>query len=218
MTLAAGKAGEFMAGHTALGRSVLVPSIKLYLASEITPLWLATEAYLAAENIAPPFWAFAWPGAEALARYILDNPALVKDKNVLDFAAGCGLAAIAAVQAGAGRVTASEIDPLACAALALNAQVNEVTFEILNHDVVGQPCVWDVILCGDVCYEAPMTQHILPWLRDCARMADVIIADPGRKYAPRDGIAPLATFSVPTSLALEDRAQRDVSLLRLAAG
>jgi predicted nicotinamide N-methyase len=195
----------------------MVPGIKLHLATELTPLWLATEAMLEAQNIEPPFWAFAWPGAEALARHVTDHPALVAGRRVLDFAAGCGLAAIACAQAGAAVVEAAEIDPLAAAAIALNAAANGAAVAVTLGDIVGQPCRWDVILCGDVCYEAPMTNHIMPWLRGCARDAVVIIADPSRKYAPRENLAALARYEVPTSLVLEDTASRLVTLSRLRA-
>ncbi|HQT46147.1 MAG TPA: 50S ribosomal protein L11 methyltransferase [Acidocella sp.] len=189
----------------------------MYLASEITPLWLASEELLQQQNIAPPFWAFAWPGSEALARHVMDHPELVAGKYVLDFASGCGLAAIAALTAGAAAVTAAEIDPVAAAAIALNGATNRVEPEILLGDLVGAPCRWEVILCGDICYEAPMTSHILPWLRLCARTSVVLIADPGRKYAPLEGCVLVASYTVPTSLALEDSAQREVKLFRLLA-
>lgn len=192
-----------------------MPEISLYLASEITPLWLASEELLQQQNIAPPFWAFAWPGSEALARHITDHPELVAGKTVLDFASGCGLGAIAALRAGAAAVTAAEIDPVAAAAIALNGAANRTDMEILLGDLVGTPSRWEVILCGDICYEAPMTGHILPWLRQCAQTALVIIADPGRKYAPFEGCAPIASYSVPTSLALEDSVRREVKLFRL---
>jgi predicted nicotinamide N-methyase len=205
----------FVVENTRLGHARLVPEIKLYLATAITPLWLATEAFLEQQNIAPPFWAFAWPGGEALAQYIARHPELVAGKRVLDFAAGCGLAAIAACQAGAAAVSAAEIDPVAAAAIALNTAENGVTVEILLGDMVGADCRWEVILCGDVCYEAPMTRHILPWLRSCARQAEVIVADPARKYAPADGFEVLLCTNVPVSLDLEDSEQRQVTLLRL---
>lgn len=206
---------NFITRHTTLGHSALVPEIKLHLATEITPLWQASEAFLHENNIAPPFWAFAWPGSEALARYVTEQAQRVAGRRVLDFAAGCGLAAIACAKAGAAEVCAAEIDPLAWAAIRLNAQANDCNFTVLEGDVVGQPCRWDVILCGDICYESPMTQHILPWLRECARSAAVIIADPGRSYVPKDGILTLARTEVPTSLELEDSRSRLVTLFQL---
>jgi predicted nicotinamide N-methyase len=198
-----------------MGASVLQPGLKLYLANAITPLWLATEGFLRQHNMAPPFWAFAWPGGEALAHYIAAHPELVRGKTVLDFAAGGGIAALACARAGAAHVEAAEIDPLAVAAMHLNAAANNLSIFPLLGDIVGQPCRWDVILCGDVCYEAPMTQHILPWLRACAVKIPVIIADPGRKYAPSEGFEVVYEIEVLTSLDLEDSASRLVRLLRL---
>jgi predicted nicotinamide N-methyase len=209
---------EFVAAQTAISRAPLVPEIALHLATEITPIWQATEAWLAEQNIEPPFWAFAWPGGQALARAVLDDPKLVAGKRVLDFAAGCGIAAIAAAQAGAVMVEAAEIDPLALAAVRLNAALNGVAVATPPGDVVGAPCRWDVIFAGDVCYEAPMTTHILPWLRGLvAAGAEVLIADPGRAYLPKAGLAPIARYSVPTTRELEDRESREVTIHRLAA-
>jgi predicted nicotinamide N-methyase len=194
-----------------------VPDITLQLATEITPIWQATEAWLAARNVAPPFWAFAWPGSQALARMVLDQPGLVAGARVLDFAAGCGLAAIAAARAGAAHVTAAEIDPMARAACALNAAANHVAIATAG-DVVGSDAGWHTVLAGDVCYEAPMTRHVLPWLRSlAARGAAVWLADPGRAYLPRDGLVPHARFAVPTSRELEDRELREVTVYRLGA-
>jgi predicted nicotinamide N-methyase len=208
-------AGAFLRTHTRPGRAPLVPEIALHLASEIVPIWQASEAWLAAQGIEPPFWAFAWPGGQALARHVLDHPETVAGRRVLDFAAGCGIAAIACALAGAASVEAAEIDPLAIAAIGLNAAANGVEVRAEVADVVGADCRWDVILCGDVCYEAPMTRHILPWLRRMAGTAEVWVADPGRAYLPHAGLAPFARMAVPTSLELEDRTERVVTLFRL---
>ena len=204
-----------MRTQTRIGRAPLVPEIALHLASEITPIWQATEDWLAERNVEPPFWAFAWPGGQALARHILDHASLVTDRRVLDFAAGGGIAAIACVRAGAALVEAAEIDSMARAAIALNAAANSVELALPDTDVVGADCRWDLILCGDVCYEAPMTAHILPWLRRMAGAAEVWVADPGRAYLPRDGLTAFASYRVPTSLELEDRTERQVTLYRL---
>jgi predicted nicotinamide N-methyase len=206
---------SFVTTNTVLDRAPLVPEITLHLASEITPIWQATEAWLAAHNVAPPFWAFAWPGGQALARHVLDNPARVAGRRVLDFASGGGIAAIACALAGAAAVEAAEIDRLARAAIALNAVANGVAVILPDADLVGAECRWDLILCGDVCYEAPMTAHIMPWLVRMAGQADVWLADPGRAYLPRDGLTAFARYCVPTSLELEDRPERDVTLYRL---
>ncbi len=164
--------------------------------------------------MAPPFWAFAWPGAEALALHVAQQPELVAGCRVLDFAAGCGLAAIACARAGAAMVQAADTDPMARAAIALNAAANGVRVATLD-DVVGTACQWDVIMCGDVFYEAPMTRHILPWLRACATTATVLVADPGRAYVPRDGRRESGRITVPTSLDLEAEQSRVVTLFTL---
>jgi predicted nicotinamide N-methyase len=205
---------RFIREQTVLTPARLRPEIRLALASELTPLWQATEFFLQVQNIAPPFWAFAWPGSEALAAHISRHEGLVEGLRVLDFAAGSGLAAIAAALAG-GIVDAADIDPMACAAIRLNAAANAAQVSVLEGDITGTACRWDVILCGDVCYESPMTAHILPWLRACAATATVIIADPGRSYAPRDGFTQLARYHVPTSRELEDGEAREVTLMRL---
>ncbi len=206
---------EFVVANTSVARGALVPEIALHLATEITPIWQATETWLDERNVEPPFWAFAWPGGQATARLLLDEPQRVAGKRVLDFAAGCGIAAIAAAQAGAA-VEAAEIDPMACAALRLNAALNGVEVAVIEDDVVGSDCRWDVILAGDVCYEAPMTAHILPWLRRMAALCEVWVADPGRAYLPGQGLAPIARHAVPTSRELEDRELREVTIFRLS--
>ncbi len=208
----------FIATHTAIGRAPLVPEIALHLATEITPIWQASEAWLEREGVEPPFWAFAWPGGQALARHVLDHPELVRGRRVLDFAAGGGIAAIACALAGAQAVAAAEIDPLAAAAIGLNAVHNSVSIAVLAEDLVGSEPAVDLILCGDVCYEAPMTRHILPWLRVLAATTEVWVADPGRAYLPKDGLVPIGRFDVPTSLELEDRVLRPTVLYRLLPG
>ncbi len=209
-------AGAFITAHTTIARAPLVPEVALHLATEITPIWHATEEFLVQAGIEPPFWAFAWPGGQALARSILDAPDALRGKRVLDFAAGCGIAAIAAAQAGAALVEAAEIDPMAVAAIRLNAALNGVAVTALEGDVVGTLARWDVILAGDVCYEAPMTAHILPWLRAMAAAGvEVWLADPGRAYLPREGLEALSRHAVQTSMELEDRVLREVTIARL---
>ena len=206
---------SFIRANTLLSAAPLVPEIALHLATEITPIWQATEERLRETGIAPPFWAFAWPGSQALARHVLDFSDIVAGRRVLDFAAGCGLAAIACGRAGAICVEACDIDPLAIAAIRLNAAANGVAVPAREGAVVGSTCRWDFLLCGDICYEAPMTGRILPWLRQMAATADVWIADPGRAYLPREGMEPFATMIVPTTMELEDRTKRTVTLFRL---
>jgi len=209
-------ARAFVCANTALISPPLVPEIRLHLASEITPLWHATEATLEAQQLPPPYWAFAWAGGQALARYVLDNPALVSGKRVLDFGAGSGLVAIAAARTGAV-ATAAEIDPFAIAAIALNAEANGVAVAIEPRDVIDQAAArWDAILAGDMCYERPLAERLTRWLRACAgRGITVLLGDPGRAYLPASGLEALARYTVPTSLDLEDRRSREATVWRL---
>ena len=207
-------AEAFIHANTILQAPAQVPEIRLHLATELTPIWQATESWLAERGVEPPFWAFAWPGGLALARHVLDHPGLVAGRRVLDFAAGGGIAAIACAMSGAATVETAEIDRLALAAIRLNADENGVEVTV-SGDVVGDVCRWDLILCGDVCYEAPMTGHIMPWLQGMTGCADVWIADPGRFYLPKTGLAPFAKYRIDTTRELEDRTSRDVVLYRL---
>jgi predicted nicotinamide N-methyase len=209
-------AAAFLAANTRASAHPLVPEVVLRLADELTPLWQATEAWLAREGVSPPYWAFAWPGSAALARWVLDDPAPVAGLRVLDFGSGCGLAAIAAAKAGAASVLAADIDPLAEAAALLNAAANGVALAATTRDVVGEAGPWDVILAGDVCYEAAMAARVTEWLRaEASRGVAVFLADPGRAYLPREGLAPVARFRVPTTRELEDRDEREVVVLRV---
>lgn len=205
----------FVRAHTTPSRAPLVPEIVLQLATEITPLWSATEGFLARHGVEPPYWAFAWPGAQAAARWILDHPDDLAGATVVDFAAGGGLAAIAAARRGA-RVRAVEIDPLAGAAIRVNADLNGVALEVLVADLVeGPPLVADLLICGDVCYSREMVAHILPWLRRCVDVGTrVLLVDPGRSHLPA-GLVVEASYEVPTLLELEDRPVRTTRLLRL---
>jgi predicted nicotinamide N-methyase len=195
-----------------------VPEVQLYLADKLVPLWQATE-WQAAGPQAPPFWAFAWPGSQALARYFLDTPTAVAGRGVLDFGSGGGLAAIAAVRAGASRVVAVDIDPLARVAQRMNAELNGVEFERACRDPVGGDIQEEVVLVGDVCYERETADRVNPWLRTLAHAgAVVLIADPGRTYAPVEGLELLATYDVPTLRELESVDQKRTRLFRLLAG
>lgn len=206
----------FIRANTAIGTSPLVPEIKLHLAGEVTPLWHATEATLEKSQLPPPYWAFAWPGGQALARHLLDHPALVAGKSVLDIGAGSGLVAIAARQAGATRVTAAEIDAFAIAAIRLNAALNAVAIDAESRDLIGGARAWDTILVGDMCYERPLADRLTEWLRQlAARGATVLLGDPGRAYLPKDGLSEIARYQVPTSLDLEDRTLRETVIWQL---
>jgi len=206
---------EFVASQTVIARAPLVPEIALHLASEITPIWQATEAWLAEQNIEPPFWAFAWPGGQALARAVLDDPKLVAGKRVLDFAAGSGLAGIAAAKAGAAWVEAVDIDAFALAAIGLNAAANGVTIAATQEDLVGRDGGWDVVLAGDVCYERDMAEAVSDWLAGLTqRGATVLIGDPGRSYLPRGRLESLATYQIATTRDLEDADVKRTSVWR----
>ncbi|MFN3685352.1 class I SAM-dependent methyltransferase [Salinarimonas sp.] len=195
------------------------PEIVLHVADEATALWERTEEELGAIGLPPPFWAFAWAGGQALARYLLDTPETVRGARVLDFASGSGLVAIAAAMAGAARVEAAEIDPFALAAIALNAQANGVAVAPRAGDLVGADEGWDVVLAGDVCYERDMAARVVEWLvRLEARGALVLIGDPGRSYLPKDRLHPLATYEVPVTRALEDAEIKRASVWALRAG
>jgi predicted nicotinamide N-methyase len=211
---------SFITTQTKVATASLVPEIRLHLASEVTPLWHATETTLARDNLPPPYWAFAWPGGQALARHVLDHPDSVRGRRVLDFAAGCGVGALAASHAGAASVSAAEIDRVAAAAMTLNARLNGVTVEIIGHDLTGTvddaARRWDVVLAGDVFYERPMAERVEPWLRALARRGvRVLVADPGRAYVPKAGLAEIGRYTVPTTRDLEDREFRETIVYAL---
>lgn len=209
---------SFIRANTALGSPPHVPEIRLHLADEAHELWLKTEEELDALGLPPPFWAFAWAGGQGLARHIIDTPDLVKGKSVLDFASGSGLVAIAAKHAGAAHVLAADIDPWSATAARLNAQANDVEFEISQSNTVGTDLGWDVVLAGDVFYDQAMTTLIRPWFSDLARRgAMVLIGDPGRSYCPREGMELLATYQVPVTRALEDSEIKRTSVFRFVA-
>ena len=196
----------FIRANTALRPVPHAPEISLYVADEVTPIWKMTEEALGELGLAPPFWAFAWAGGQAIARYVLDNPEQVAGKAVLDFAAGSGMVAIAAMKAGAARALACDIDPFCRAAIAINAEANGVAVDSAIADLLDRaPPAVDMILAGDICYEKPLTERVLTWLQ-AAHMGGtkVLIGDPGRTYFPREGLQRLAEYQVQTTRELED--------------
>lgn len=207
----------FIRDRTVLTAPPIVPEVRLHLATEVTPLWQATQDELDGHDLPPPYWAFAWPGGQAVTRWLLDHPESVRGKRVFDLAAGSGMSAVAAAQAGAARVEASDIDPVSRVAIALNAAANAVTVEIRADDVLAAPPEpWDVLVAGDVCYEKPMADRVMPWLRTAAAGgALVLLADPGRAYLPKSGLERLAEMTVPTPLDLEDRTARQTVVYRV---
>lgn len=207
---------SFVADNTVLQEPPLVPEIHLHLASEVVPLWQATEEALSRMGLPPPFWAFAWAGGQALARYILDHPDAVAGKRVLDFASGCGIAAIAAAKAGAAGVEASEIDAFALAALRLNSDANAAGIAASGEDLIGKDEGWEVVLAGDICYERDLAERVFAWLQALsARGATVLIGDPGRNYLPKDGLERMISYAVKTTRELEDSDVRNASVWRV---
>lgn len=208
----------FIRAHTRLLPVPHAPEISLHVAEEATELWQKTEDELATIGLPPPFWAFAWAGGQALARYILDHPEVVRGKRVLDFASGSGLVAIAAGKAGAAEVIAADIDSFAAAAIGLNARANGVSIEARLDDLLGLDQGWDIILAGDICYERELAAQVIDWLSSLSqRGATVLIGDPGRSYLPKDRLAEVATYQVPVTRALEDAEIKKSSVWRLAS-
>jgi predicted nicotinamide N-methyase len=206
----------FIRANTAVEAPRLVPEIALHLASEITPIWEATEASLERAGLPPPYWAFAWAGGQALARYLLDHPDQVRGRTVLDFGAGSGLVAIAAAKAGAAHVAAADIDHFAAAAIGLNAALNDATIELVTDDIIGRTDGFDAVLVGDMCYERPLADRVEAWLRAlAARGVDVLIGDPGRTYFPKSGVERIARYSVVTTREIEDTDLRMTGVWRI---
>lgn len=208
---------QFVRANTVRAATALVPELCLHLASEITPIWEATEAELARTGLPPPFWAFAWAGGQALARHVLDHPEIVAGRRVLDFAAGSGIVALAAARAGAASVVAAEIDRFAAAAIALNAEANGLAITIALDDLVGRTDVAaEIVLAGDVCYEQPMAGRVAAWLDALARAGrTVLMGDPGRAYLPGAGIVAVAAYDVATTREIEDREMRRTTVWRV---
>ena len=193
----------FVRAHTALAEVPFVPELKIFTATEVTPLWRATEERLGKLGIDVPFWCVPWAGGQALARWVLDHPASVRGRRVVDFGSGSGLVALACARAGASSVRAIDVDPLAEAACLLNAEANGVTIVVECADVIGSVIDADVLLAGDIWYERAAADRFGPWL---ARVASsgvrVITGDPGRAYVP-EGLVELARYDVPTVADLE---------------
>jgi predicted nicotinamide N-methyase len=209
---------DFIVANTRLQRPPHVPEIQLHLADEVTPIWKLTEEALEEIGLPPPFWAFAWAGGQALARYVLDNPEAVTGRRVIDFASGSGLVGIAAKLAGAKDVLCADIDAYCEAAVAVNSEVNGVVCAYTGQDLLDAPApAWvEVILAGDICYEKPLAERVLAWLSAArAAGATVLIGDPGRSYFPRTGLTKLAEYQVPTTRELEDMAVKKTAVWAL---
>jgi predicted nicotinamide N-methyase len=197
----------FVLSHTRLTTLRFLPSIKLYLADEVVPVWEQSALE------APPFWAFAWAGGQALARYVLDHPELVRGKRVLDLASGSGLVAIAAARAGAAAVTAADIDALACEAMKLNADANEVQINIHLGDILDTKGEEEIILAGDVFYNREMSDRVLSFL-ERSHAEQTLVGDPGRAYAPKSGFEKVAEYTVPVNRDVESVDHKRAVVLR----
>jgi predicted nicotinamide N-methyase len=204
----------FIRANTALLAPPLVPELKLYLAAESLPIWQKTEDELGEMNVPPPYWAFAWAGGQALARYVLDNAARVAGKHVLDLGTGSGLSALASMQAGAKSCVAADIDTLALVATRLNAEANGLVITTTADDLLARaPDAFDVILVGDLFYERELAERVLAFI-DAAktRGALVLIGDPKRNYFPRDRFIQVAAYQVPVTRELEDAEIKNTSV------
>ena len=193
-----------------------VPELRLHLADDAVALWEMTEEQLGELGLPPPFWAFAWAGGQALARYVLDHPETVRGARVLDVASGSGLVAIAAMRAGAASAIAVDIDVFAADAARLNAELNGVRVETSDADPVGAPTDADAILVGDLFYDRDLAPRVLDWLISLQRDGkSVLIGDPGRTYLPRDKLEQIAAYDIPVTRALEDSEVKRTAVWKL---
>ncbi|MBX3229240.1 MAG: methyltransferase [Labilithrix sp.] len=202
----------FVREHTVLAAVPLVPEVRIHTATEVLPIWRATSAWLDAHDLGVPFWCVPWAGGQALARWVLDRPEVVRGKRVLDFGTGSGLVAIAAALAGAASVRAVDVDAFAIAACRINAAANGVTIHAQCMDLVGAAVEEDLLLAGDVWYEAGPARRFAAWFE--ALPVAVVTGDPGRHYVPA-AARELARYEVPTTLELESATTRTTRVLAL---
>jgi predicted nicotinamide N-methyase len=208
----------FVLRHTRLRPVPGSEHLRLHMADEVLPLWRATQIETRDEDAPPPYWAFAWAGGLAVARYLSDHPERVAGRRVFDVASGSGLCGLAALNAGALDVAAADIDPFSWAAIALNAKALGRRITVVKRDVLDEdPPDVDVVLAGDTWYETGFAERIWPWLRRCrAAGIDVLLGDPGRAFLPTEGLVELATYQVRTTTELEDREQKSARVYELA--
>jgi len=210
----------FVEANTVLTAPPACPEVKLNLAVAITPLWQAAERYLEGVEVARPYWAFAWAGGQGLARHVMENRWLVRGRKVLDFMAGSGISGIAAALAGAAQVEAYDPDPLARAAISLNARSNQVAVSVNTNHLMAtdSAATWEVVLVGDIGYEPALAEKCLPWLRSlAAKGVLVLMADPGGAFADVKGLVRLGEYTVPTSYDPDDRGTRETTIFRIGA-
>ena len=212
---------HFIRAHAAPRAIALCPELCLYQVDALAALWQAGERQLGEAGIEVPFWGVAWPGGQALARFVLDMPQFVRGARVLDLGTGSGVCAIAAALAGASLVRGVDRDPMAIAAVQLNAALNSVTVHTHALDpLAAEPaCDVDVVLAADLWYEQAMAQRVTHWLRRAASAGiRVLGADPGRRYLPREGLLELECYDVPTSLDLERDTVTPTQVFQVLAG
>ncbi len=209
----------FILANTRLLTPPLVPEIHLHLAEESLPIWRKTEEELGEIGLPPPYWAFAWAGGQALARYILDHGELIQGRTVIDIGAGSGLSAIAAAKVGASCVVASDIDAIAVTAMGLNAAANGVSITATSDDwLAGAPPPADIVLVGDLFYERPLAERVMAFVQAAAaRGSLVLVGDPRRNYFPTDAFTAIAQFEVPVTRELEDAEIKRAAVWQLRA-
>ncbi len=207
----------FIRANTRLIAPPLVPEVRLHLAEESLPIWQKTEDELGEMNVPPPYWAFAWAGGQALARYLLDNRNLVAGKTVLDLGSGSGLTAIVSMMAGATSVLAADIDEIALRAVALNADANGVSVATTAADVLAaEPRPFDIVLVGDLFYERPLAESVLAYIDKARALGSlVLIGDPQRNYFPRGRFTLAAEYKVPVTRELEDALIKNTAVWRV---
>jgi predicted nicotinamide N-methyase len=208
---------SFVLRHTRFGPVPGIDGIRLHLGDEILPLWHAVQVETHDPEAALPYWAFAWGGGLAIARYLAEHPEDVASQRVVDVASGSGLCAIAALRARASEATGIDIDPFAVAAMRLNARANRVRMTAVARDVLDEePPDADIVLAGDCWYEAGFAARVTPWLRAARDSGiDVLVGDPGRRYLPTDELEELACYEVRTTTELEDLDRKDARVYRL---
>jgi predicted nicotinamide N-methyase len=207
----------FIRANTRILAPSRVPELRLHLADDAVALWELTEAQLGELSLPPPFWAFAWAGGQALARYLLDHPEIARGKSVLDVASGSGLGAIAAMKAGARSAIAVDIDAFAVEAAKLNAALNDVMIAVSADDPLDRSTDADLILAGDVFYDRDLAPRVLAWLSALhAEGKTVLVGDPGRTYFPKQGLVQLASYDVPVQRTIEDSDVKHAGVWRFA--
>ncbi len=213
-------ARAFVLRHTHLRPTPGLDDVRLHLADDMLTLWRAVQLATGDPDAALPYWAAAWGGGLAIGRHLAAHPGIVAGRRVVDLASGSGIAAIAAMAAGAVSATAIDIDPYAGAALALNARANGHRVAAVCRDVLDDaPPDTDVILAGDCWYDARLATRVLPWLRRAqASGVVVLVGDPGRRDLPIDHLVELAAYDVRTSTELEDLARTQARVYALRPG